>query len=159
MNDAGKTDSPSGVGPAGTERRLPQVGASELADQIRSAIGAGMFEEVTVILPQFDRTDGNDPWWFPQSAEDLDSIKRAPSDFLRKLGLGLWSGDNGVEHWLYPGEWYKHIPEGYEMACIDGETEAFKTGETDDDIRYGCLAYGFTRRTLAATPRAEATDG
>jgi hypothetical protein len=131
---------------------LPQVGVSELADRIRSAIGAGMFEEVSVLLPQFERVDANAPWWFPTSAADLDSIKDAPSDFLRRLGLGIWSNDNGIEHWLYPGEWYDSIPEGYPMACIDGETEEFKKGETDNDIRYGCLAYGFTRPILALTP-------
>ena len=29
---------------------------------------------------------------------------------------------------------------------INDEDESFKYGETDDDIRYGCLAYGFIKK-------------
>ncbi len=37
--------------------------------------------------------------------------------------------------WLFPGEWYDHIPEGHEVTDINYETENFVKGETFDDIR------------------------
>ena len=43
---------------------------------------------------------------------------------------------------LFPGEWYRHIPSGYEVVDIMFQKEPFCLGETDDDIRYGCLSYG-----------------
>lgn len=129
-----------------SEGILPPLGENALADAIRAAVGAGAWEEVRVLTPQFERTDGNHPWWFPQSAADLDAIKGAPSAFLRSLGCGLWDDENGVQHWLYPGEWYRHIPAGYEVLTINGEREPFEPGKTDDR-RFGCLAYGFTRPT------------
>jgi hypothetical protein len=43
---------------------------------------------------------------------------------------------------LLPGEWYKQIPAGYEIADIFGEREEFAPGITDDDIRFGCLSFG-----------------
>lgn len=124
---------------------LPALGTSELADLIRSAVGAGPFEEVVVRTPQFTRIDGNDPWWTPQRAADFDALKTAPDDFLRSLGLGIWDEEDGKQHWLYPGEWFNAIPEGYPLVCIDGKTYAHNRDETDDDIRFGCLAYGFVR--------------
>lgn len=50
------------------------------------------------------------------------------------------TGDYGL--WLFPYQWYPHIPEGMELLDINGETELFKKGVTDDDMRFGVLAYG-----------------
>lgn len=133
-----------------SRRALAPLGINELADRIRAAIGAGAFEEVEVMLPQFDRTDANEPWWWPTSAADLDAIRAAPRDFLKSLGLGLWDDEGGKEHWLYPAEWYDSIPEGYPLVSISGRTAPFRRGVTDDDRRCGMLAYGFVRAT--ATP-------
>ena len=58
---------------------------------------------------------------------------------LVKIGMGQW-GEHGL--WLFPYQWYDHIPEGMELMCIDGTTEPFKKGVTDDDYRFGCLAFG-----------------
>ena len=135
------------------EFRLKDLGQSELADRIRAVIGAEPFEEVVIQTPQFERTDGNDPWWTPTSAADLDALRAAPDQFLRSLGCGLWEENGDLQHWLYPGEWYGHIPAGYEVIDICGEVEPFKPNVTDDDIRGGCLAYGFCRAALAAPPQ------
>lgn len=62
------------------------------------------------------------------------------------LCLQKWEDD----HWLYPGEWYDYIPEGYEVVTITGKKEPFRKGKTDDDIRFGCLPYGFKRNTRKA---------
>lgn len=46
---------------------------------------------------------------------------------------------------LLPGEWYNVIPDGFMVIGLFGEKYPFKTGKSDDDIRYGCLPYGITR--------------
>lgn len=51
---------------------------------------------------------------------------------------------------LIPGEWYNIIPDGFTVTGLDGETYPFKHGESDDDIRFGCLAYGIRRRQIQA---------
>jgi hypothetical protein len=59
------------------------------------------------------------------------------------MGCGVWEKTDSSIHFLYPKEWYDLIPENYEIVCISGEVEHFKKGVTDDDIRFGCIAYGF----------------
>ena len=46
---------------------------------------------------------------------------------------------------LIPGEWYNAIPDGFIVTGLYGEKYPFKKGESDDDIRFGCLPYGITR--------------
>ena len=43
---------------------------------------------------------------------------------------------------LFPESWYKYIPEGFEVMGIDGVKEYFQPGKTEDDSRFGMLAYG-----------------
>lgn len=52
-----------------------------------------------------------------------------------------------MDIWLIPGEWYDYIPDGYLLTDICGRQEPFKRGKTDNDIRFGCLAYGILRPT------------
>jgi len=67
---------------------------------------------------------------------------------LKAIGCQKWDDPNaeGLVLWLYPGEWYNHIPEGLMMRCIDGTDSPMQHGVTDDDTRYGALAYGFMRK-------------
>lgn len=46
---------------------------------------------------------------------------------------------------LFPYEWYDIIPEGFMVTNIWGELEPFILGESDNDKRFGCLAYGIRR--------------
>jgi len=57
------------------------------------------------------------------------------------MGLSQW---NAVL-WVYPGEWYNRIPAGLDVVDIFGTEERFVPGITDNDIRFGCLPYGFVR--------------
>lgn len=124
-----------------------------LAKAIRDAIGASTYERVEVTTPQFERTDGKTITYIPTTADELDGLKaKAPDWVLADIGMGKWDKlDDGRVHWLFPGEWYKAIPEGYPIVFIDGETGAFVPDTTDDDIRFGCLPYGWIRH--------EAPDG
>ncbi len=118
---------------------------NELARQIRKAIGADDYEDVLLMLPQFERPSGKECYLLPQDADEIDALKEAPSSILLDIGLRIWTVKNRIAYWLFPGEWYDHIPDGYEVLDIFGEKEAFRRGRSDDDIRFGCLSYGFAR--------------
>lgn len=123
------------------EGELKNSDENELARMIRHAIGAGDYEKVMVKTPIFNRTDGKVIKIFPTSASDLDNLKKAPDHVLKMIGLQQW--EKG--HWLYPVEWYDHIPNGYIVTAISGEDEPFEHGKTDDDRRCGALPYGFKK--------------
>jgi len=112
-----------------------------LAKTIRQAIGSNNWEAVRVVTPQFERTDGKQITYIPKTHEEFDGLKKAPDDILKEIGMQKW--DETL--WLFPGEWYDHIPKGYIITDINGEDELFDPGRTDDDIRFGALAYGFAR--------------
>jgi len=111
---------------------------SKLADIIRNAIGAGDYDEVRVVVPQFKCPTGRKIYYFPKTKEEFEKLKRAPDDILFDIGLRRW--DENL--WLFPGEWYNCIPDGLEVETILGTKETFKRGVSDDDIRFGCLPYG-----------------
>lgn len=111
-----------------------------LAAKIREAIGAGPYEQVRVTTPQFVRPSGKSVTVFPTGPAFLDALKTAPKEILKDCLMSAWSEDSKV--WLFPGEWYNHIPEGYIVTDIFDNDEPFQKGKTDDDIRFGCLSFG-----------------
>lgn len=125
---------------------LPFADENALAAAIRKAIGAGPFERVEVVGSPHERRDGKTVTVLPQGAKWLDDLRaNAPDWVLKEIGLGLWDYEDGQKHWLFPYEWYDHIPAGYEIVDINGNVEAFEPGVTDNDKRFGCLAYGWRR--------------
>ena len=46
---------------------------------------------------------------------------------------------------LFPGEWFNVIPKEFIVTGLFGESYEFDKNTSDDDIRYGCLPYGFRR--------------
>lgn len=120
------------------EGELKYGDENPLAAKIRDAIGAGPFEKVKVVTPQFERTDRKEITVFPKGPEFLDALTTAPIELLKDVGLQRW----GCDIWVFPQEWYDHLPDGYKVVDIFGDTEVFKKGETDDDIRFGALSFG-----------------
>lgn len=47
--------------------------------------------------------------------------------------------------WLFPKEWYDLIPNGFIVTGLNGESYPFESGKSDDDTRFGCLAYGIRK--------------
>lgn len=77
---------------------------------------------------------------------DFSKLPTLHEDTLKAIGCQKWSEpENGKVLWLFPAEWYDHIPDGTQVVDINGATETFKHGETDNDRRFGALAYGFLR--------------
>jgi hypothetical protein len=92
-------------------------------------------ESIEVVTPQFERVDGNE---VPAAPEDFEALRTLSPDRLTDLGLQSWDGTL----YLFPAEWYEHIPTGFEVTTINGETEQFDPDTSSADRRFGALAYG-----------------
>ena len=119
--------------------------------KLRELIGVKEGETVEVRTPQFKRDpkEGS-PIYYPKSKEAFDTLKILPFSTLekfciRKFGEIEFGELKGKILYLYPGEWYEFIPEGYEVINIMGHRDLFKKNKMDRDIRYGCLSYGFIK--------------
>lgn len=123
---------------------IPPRGINELADKIREAIGASPSEPVEIYAPPHrSRMDGKEVTYAPVSLQEFEALRTLPKSRLVELGLRSWD-ENGLM--LFPVEWYDLIPEGFELVSIFGEREEFHRGKTDNDCRYGVLAYGIIAR-------------
>lgn len=99
-----------------------------------------------IVTPIFDRRDGIKPV-IPTS--DLwEKLPYLSTDELIRIGLGNWGQFN---LWLFPMEWYNYIPEGMEVTTINEDVVRFEKGQTDDDTRFGFLAYGIIRKGSTGT--------
>lgn len=128
--------------------KLKRASDHELAARIRKAIGAGPDEDVGITTPTFNRDIRSPPPAdAPRTAAEFEALKTLRPDELRALGLRgwadtdeAWPGESRL--WLFPAEWYDHIPDGTKIVDISGRRERFRRGESDNDRRFGVLAYG-----------------
>lgn len=133
---------------------------AEILDLV-GAISAAMEAEgiprpsgVRILTPQFHRgPDDPKPVAPPTDRAGFKALSKLPIAELRAMGLGQWNDPSKPDKnakevfrrntlMLLPGEWYDAVPDGTVLHSIDGDREVFLRGETDNDIRYGCLAYG-----------------
>ena len=112
---------------------------TDIIDQIREAIGAGPDETIVIQTPQFERPGDEEPADPPLTERAFEKLRDLPAEELLELGFQNWDSDL----YLLPAEWYPHIPEGVEFTSIMGKQVVFDPGETDNDRRFGALAYGF----------------
>lgn len=122
--------------------KLKIVPLNEAALAISESVGAAPGDTIQILTPQFARTS------------KMNKVRPAPTPFekvrqldygaLRSIGCEPWDEPDadGNVLLLFPGEWYEMIPDGFEIVDISGRTEQFVSGDTDNDIRFGCLAYG-----------------
>jgi hypothetical protein len=121
------------------------AGDPEFTAKLIAALGLTPGETVNIMTPQFDRTDGRAITYLPNTPEEYAALKLLDADSLKKIGCQIWDKEKGKTTWLFPYEWYNHIPDGTEIVDINGDVEIFKQGETDNDMRFGALAYGFVQ--------------
>jgi hypothetical protein len=115
------------------------------AEDLAAALGIQPGEKIQIATPQFERTDGQQvpaPMFSPSDWARLPAMDDAT---LKELGLGVWDRTDAGTHWLFPKEWYGIVPAGLMVTFIGGEVEPFEPGVTDDDYRFGCLAFGFIK--------------
>jgi hypothetical protein len=88
---------------------------------------------------------------FKQLTESIDTYDQSiglTKDQLYHLGLQPWGKEevDGVETdkelWLFPLSFYDHIPAGFPIVFIDWEKGFFMPKVTDNDTRFGYLAFG-----------------
>lgn len=109
---------------------------------------------IEIITPVFERPpDQPAPACPPSDAEGWAALRALDVKALREMGCMAWNdpADPDADDtelllthtlMLMPGEWYAHIPDGFEIVTIAGRRAHFTRHVTDDDIRYGCLAFG-----------------
>lgn len=95
-----------------------------------------------------------------RDVKDWSVLGKVQSVLRSGLGMRRWNDVNDPESsaslprgavlWLFPKEAYAYIPDGTPIVFISGRTGTFKRktgkdtqeGETDDDHRWGMLAFG-----------------
>ncbi len=117
----------------------------QFAEKLAEVIGLAPGEKLEIITPQFTRTDGVTP---VLAGFDFRNLPSYPEATLKALGCQMWDEPDaeGSVLWLFPAEWYNSIPEGHIVTSISDREEPFQKGVTDDDQRFGALAYGFRRK-------------
>lgn len=91
--------------------------------------------------PQFDRASTEQgPAEYPGD-DALAGLSGLDQQSLYDLGLRCWRHED-PELWCFPAEWYDSLPDGLEITTISGAKKTFVRGQTDNDRRYGCLAFG-----------------
>ncbi len=78
--------------------------------------------------------------WVPRTMTEFEHLRTLTCEELKAIGCGRW--EEATTLMLFPATWYEHIPAGFEVVDINGDKEAFVPGVTDDDRRFGRLAYG-----------------
>lgn len=113
-----------------------------------------MSKDIVIVTPQFTRPRGEPgPACPPADAAAWAALRELSVQALRELGCRAWNDPKAPDQrdltvfrthtlMLLPGEWYGHIPEGFEVTDINGKACVFTPSVTDDDIRFGCLAFG-----------------
>lgn len=119
--------------------KIIDANATDAAQQLLDAIGAKPGDSIEIVTPQFTRPASMPPApALPATDDDWVALSAASPQSLQERGFGSWDG--GL--FLFPGEWYGHIPGFVEVECISGERGRWDAEERDDDVRFGCLAYG-----------------
>lgn len=116
------------------------INSPTFVDDLITAIGGAPDE---VYTPQFHRVDGLQVSAPNLTPEEWSNLGKLPLERIRQMGCQIWEETAKGIHWLFPGQWYPHIPNGTKIVSICGDEKLFVSGETDDDIRFGALAYGF----------------
>lgn len=125
------------------EIKILDITSPTFAEDFNAALGLTPGESVVFQGPQFHRTDGRKVETRPEVLRSplfWQQLRTVPRSWLVRLGCQAWD-DETPPLMLFPYEWYDFIPVGYELECIDGSIAPF-SDETDDDMRFGALAYG-----------------
>ena len=129
------------------------LGSPTFCEELEQALGFPLRDVGEVLTPQFARTDKVtvDLTLMPRTWQEWVGLCEKSPEQLKAAGCGVWNKNlAGDTHWLFPKEWYPHIPAGLPVLCIGGETKLFTPGVTDDDYRFGCLSYGFVMKNKTA---------
>lgn len=114
----------------------------DFARKFSEAVGLKPGEKLQIATPQFERTDGKKITYVPTTPEQYAALKHLTREGRKSLGMAPWDEREDEELWLFPHQWYAHIPAGLEVVDINYAVEKFEPGKTDDDRRFGLLSFG-----------------
>lgn len=75
---------------------------------------------------------------------------------ILEMGMRVWGPEEldgektGRTLWLFPVSYYEYIPAGFPIVCIDWSRKVFNPHITDNDTRFGMMAFGVLARPKAA---------
>ena len=81
----------------------------------------------------------------------IEDFEGQPMIFTDKGRVDLSSEEiSASKHvlWLFPKELYSSIPDGLEIVDINGSVEKFERNKSDNDSRFGALAYGIAVKKI-----------
>lgn len=101
--------------------------------------------------------------YIPKTTEEYDALKEKSDDDLSKLQLGPWHKWKDISEqtkhrsnlrnmndddrlWLFPGSWYKYIPDGYYIVDIYWMEQPFNPRFTTNETYCDLLCYGFVKK-------------
>lgn len=85
-------------------------------------------------------TDTNAPYRKRRNRRvSISEIKSMSTDEWDSLGIRRWDEQLRV----LPLWMYNYVADGERLTCIDGKVVTKGTDAIDDDVRGGCIAYGF----------------
>lgn len=132
---------------------LKRAADEPLAAKVREAVGVGPNEPVQVLTAGPDRLPGMAPVAPPPGLPtDWHRLRAMTQAELKALGCGAWDG----AIMLFPAEWHRWVPAGFEVVTISGERRPFVPGKHGDRVA-GCLAYGV--EAIDPTPDEEGDHG
>jgi hypothetical protein len=91
----------------------------------------------------FARKEVAEVWQKPKCSLTITQIAEAPEADLLRLGFSRWSNDSDLL--LIPLWAFNAVADGEQLTCINGETKIKGTDEIDLDVRFGCIAWGFSK--------------
>ena len=103
--------------------KLPTSAQDPTARKIRKAIGVSDTAPVNYTMRPRDRDPRQPPPTTPPTdMAGFEALHKLTGAELTALGLGNWDG----KIWLFPGDWYDHIPEGFPIENISNKKSLFK---------------------------------
>ena len=78
--------------------------------------------------------------FYEELKKHIDFIKITVEE-AKELRFQRWSEEQ-PDLWLFPLYLVPIIPEGLEVTFISGEKAKYEKDKMDNDIRFGCVAYG-----------------
>lgn len=140
------------------EKTLKEIYFSKLLEDLENTKGLifGAIEVRLIGLPT-EREYSLELDFIPHDEGELESlIESTPGETLKKMGVRVWDEYNVYDAsttylypnkiiYLFPGEWYNFIPEGFKVVTINCEEVYFSKSKFDDTTQFGCLSYGFVR--------------
>ena len=128
---------------------------NNIMNNLNNLIVSLLIDEIYNRLPDHRDTEVSN--MIVPTQQDFDNIQQRTEEELIDMGfMNAYAivdkikiadeSDKPLEKvWLFPVEWYEHIPEGYIVTDLLQKTEKFQKETHESDSKFGCLAYGFVK--------------